>query len=449
MLSFKPSKDISEIAKNLLQGKTYLSLILLVTFICRIVYVFYLSDYKELLFSDMGGYWERAKVRFDGDIFTVQQWGSWATFFHFYLALIFKILYFFKLDEYRLEAVLLMNILYSTISVLCFYLIAEHILKNRLQSLIATLFYSFSYPLIYFNAFLLTENLSIPLIVLSVFLLFKYNERIFLLFVLGLSMGLAVAFKPVIGLLCIPFLIYIVLVNKFSFVSLYRGMIFSFGVFLVVFLVLVENNYISKGELKSLAANGGVAFFFGQCKSSEVYSIHNGFHTIIAPPQFAGNPNHMKLMTDRPIYDQLYFYKLGLDCIKRDPWILVQDFQHLKGIFYNTLFPSVPSSKWFTTLIHVSNYMVIIMTLPLGLLYFLLRKQIVDIKKILLLLSIPFLLLLTMYFYGVEQRYFFQSYFVIYLLFFVVLFNLKLIKKEVVNYIRILVLAYLAYLFLR
>ncbi len=439
--------------KDIPKSYYYLFLIVLISFIAKLIYVFYFSDYKNYLVSDMGGYWARATNKFYGDTFSMNQWTAWSPSYHFYLFGILKILYFLNLSNYGLEVVLFLNILYSAISIFCFYFIAEHLFKNSFQSLITTACYAISYPITYLNIFVLSENISIPIVIMSVYLLLTYYEKKHMLFITGLFLGIAVIIRPALGLIGISFFLYILLVNKPSFYSTIRGFIFLAGYFIVIFLALVEITYISKGELKSLAGNGGVNFFISQCKPSIVKSENERGSVHVGSPNYYGDPNCKEFLTDHPIHDQKYFYKLGLECIKNNPNYWVENFINLKAFFTGPLFPSLLSARGFTFLMPFSNYLLLFMSLTLGLLFWVKRDLNNDEnKKIFFLLSIPALTVFVSYFYIPEQRYLFPVYFVIYLLFFLVFFNIeKHMKTAMIYSITIIVinLSYISYIWIK
>lgn len=425
---------IFEAIKSMYKEHRTLFLILLASFITRIIYVFHYTDYKNYLYTDMGGYWNRALDRYNGNIFNEGQWAMYAPFYHFYLAFIFKILQFLNLFALKLEAIILLNIVYSTISIVFVYLISKQIIKNNFYSNLATGLYAFSYPLIYFNSFIMSENISIPILITSVYLIFTYHEKKLMMTLAGLIFALGVATKPAMLLIAAVFLLYIIYAHRRSFDSTIRGILFALGFCFVIFLVIVENNHISRGVIKTLYANSGELFFLTQCNYSAVnstYSNSNGnFIWIIAPPLLWTNRNLSPFNTDHPPYDNKYFYKLGFDCIKNNPDFLIDALKKQKGLFFNSLMPSDPRSQGFDNFINFSNYLTFFMALSLGLLYYLRKDNEIDTKKIIvllfILLSIPFTTLI----YPPEQRYLLPVFFIIYLLFFTVVFNLKKYKKE-------------------
>lgn len=424
-----------------------LCFILLSSFLIRIFYVFYCTDYKNYIFSDMSAYWDKAIARYNGDIFPMSQWTAWAPFYYFYLTFVFKILFLLGQFEHKLEAVLLLNIIFSTASVLFVYLISKHLLKNKLFSLLVSFFYAFSYPLIYFNAFVLTENFFIPILIFSVYLLFEYHENKPLMFINGLVFALAVSARPSMGLLVIPFLLYIIYANKPSTVSCLTASLFILGFSIIIFSVTTEINYISKGQTKSLYPSSGAIFFIYQCKHSLIESNNGGYIFGIGPPLNYTHPEWGIYKTNHALHEQGYFYNLGFECLKKNPNLL-EKITNIKALFINSLFPSLGSANNFPLFIKISNHLILFMTFSLGLLYYLFKYNLTDFKKTLFLLSIPFSVVLMSFFYPPEQRYLFPAFFIIYLLFFVSIFKIHFYKKEALNYFRILAIGYFICLFL-
>ena len=426
----------------------YLKLILIASFIIRFGYIFYNTDYKNYLFSDMGGYWDRANGTYNGDIFSMYQWTSWATFFHMYLIFIFKILAFLNMSDQKLEVILFLNICYSVLSVYFVFLIANKLLKENLITLIVTLVYAFTYPLIYYNSLVLSENLSIPLLIISTYFLFAYHESSPIMFINGLLLGLAIGFRPALGLLGLPYFIYLLHVEGRSTKALIKGLLFTAGVFSVILLIILENNYISHGELKSLAGNSGVNFFIAQCKPSVVKSFYKEINIYIASPIFVRSGEMGEFTTDHPMHDQKYFFNLGMECIKKNPWMLVTNLKYYKGMFFGPLFPSIPSAGGFDSLIKLSNWFIFLISTGAGLMYFLIKKKIFESKEILFLSSIPLVLIATMYFFSIEQRYFFPALFYVYMMLAFIILNRQKIKEYITSYVKIIVIAYFICLFL-
>ena len=439
-------QKIFELWNSISREHKYLIAILLLSFVLRVVYVFHCTDYKNYLLTDMGVYWDRAHRTFNGDIFNTFNWTAWATCFHFYLTFIFKVLFFFGFIKYRLEAVIILNIIFSTLSVFFTYLIARLLIKKSDFRLLATFLYAVSCPIIYYNALVLSENVSIPLLIISVYLLLGFHEKYSTMFLSGLILALAVGIRPSLGLIFIPCLFYGMYAKKMSFNSTLRSITFSFGFLLVIFLIVVENNYISDGELKNLAGYGGAHFYFQHCRTKSIHSIYKELHTKLAPPVFLADPKFGKikeLRTDHPIHDQKYFYKEAFKCIKENPNVFIENFFSLKHLLIDNYFPSFRGVKGFGIFKKLSAYLVLFMTSTLGFFYFIRNDREIITKEVLLLLSIPLCLAITAYFYLPEFRYFVPAYFAIYILFFTILSNLKKYKKQLENYFKALVIIFI------
>ena len=170
--------------------------ITITSFLIRVAYIFGFTDYKNYLGSDMGGYWANAMDRFDGNLFSPGQYMISASFFHFYLTYVFKVLAFFNLSNLRLEAVIFLNVFYSSISIFFFYLILINLIQSKKTCIIATIFFAFCYPLTYLNAFVLAENISIPLAIVSIYFVLDNKNNPALLFISGMLFAFSVAARP-------------------------------------------------------------------------------------------------------------------------------------------------------------------------------------------------------------------------------------------------------------
>ena len=377
----------------------------------------------------MGLYWDRAQLRYDGNIFLTIHWTNTAPFYSYFLTYIFKIISYFNLLKYKLEIIIILDIVYSTISVYFLYLISTHLFKDFKFSLLVTFFYAFSYPLIYICSFILSENLAIPTLIISVYLLFTYHKNKTTMFFTGCFLALAVATRPALILMGLSFFFYIAYADKPSCKSTLRGMCFILGLALVLLLVCAENNYISKGVVKSLTGHGGVSFFIEQCKPVRIESTYKGEFFVIEHPSFNGfreKAGEIKLFqTDHPFHDQEYFYKLGIECIKKNPYIWFENLKDLEVLLFGPFLPSVINAKGFVFLIKIWSYIIFFMLLSFGILYRIKEEIKIEFKKILFFLSLIFVIFLTSYFFAADQRYMLPGYFAIYLIFFTIISKIK------------------------
>ncbi|RLA59355.1 MAG: hypothetical protein DRQ78_10705, partial [Epsilonproteobacteria bacterium] len=113
------------------------------SFIIKLIYVFYFSEYSQYLYSDMGGYWNRALASYAGDNTSIGQWSIWPPFPHMTLAWFFKVLYVLGLENHKLEATMFMNVLLSTMTVIFVYLIARKLDDSKNYALIVVVIYAF------------------------------------------------------------------------------------------------------------------------------------------------------------------------------------------------------------------------------------------------------------------------------------------------------------------
>lgn len=441
---------IADFYKNIPKEYKYLALIVIATFITRIIYVFLFTDYQHYLVSDMGAYWQRAHERFNGKIFSINQWTGQATFFHFYLAFIFKVLEFFNLFKQRLEIILLLNITYTSFSIVFFYLIAKQILNGYKLSLLVSLLFALSFHSIYFNTFILSESVAIPLLIFSTYLLFISRENKILLASCGICLGVAVGIKPAITLISIAFFFYIMSSSKPISKSLLAAGIFLVSFSLVIFLILSENYHISKGRLKSLSNHSAVTFFIGQCKianfvsESKEYTIKLGRLKYLLFPEL---PKLESFHTDIPIHNKKHFYKLGFECIKNDPATLIDNLLELRFAFWGPFFPHYPNLLGYTNIRRISCLLLFLMVSSLGLLYFMRKDKKIITNKVMLLLSIPVFMAITNFIFVSGGRHFSPAHFAIYLLSFLVLSRIKEYKKQAENYLFVILVIILIYMF--
>jgi len=390
-----------------------LSFVLLLSALARFYYVFHMTDYSSYLYSDFGGYWDRALQRYHGDLFNINQWVLWPAFPHIVLGWFFGIISLFGLDNYRLESVLFINILLSSLNAILLYHIAKKLLPYSLYAWAVMLGYLFYFPLVYFDAFVMSEHIGITAGIVSLYLLLFYNKRILVLFLAGTVLGIGVAARPSMGLYGLPYFFYILFSDKISLATLRSSLLFGAGFLFVLILAISENNHISHGKLKGLSANGGLTFYFSQCKSYSVESRANGYYYVIVPPSTVQYLENGTLKTDHPLYDQAYFYKKGTECLKNNPTAWLDNLKRFKTLFYGPLLPSSPSAAFFSALLIPSQHIALITTLLILLIFLIYRHRAVNRPLLWLLLSIVLVSFLTMYLFSAEQRYFYSLWFAI------------------------------------
>lgn len=398
-----------------LSQEAQLGLLLLASCAIKFVYVFLLSDWQHYLFSDFAGYWDRAAQRAAGDSTGINQWAVWPPLWHLVLAEIFKVLDFLGYRMHALPVVLSLNILFSTLGVYLVYRIARLLHDAHGYAMLAAAAYAFCFPLVYFNAFVMSEHAAMAAVMAALFVLLRYDSARAVA-ASGFLLAVAVAMRPAYGLLGGLFFLYLVFRERLSWSSVKHGAVFALAFFSLLFLVVAQNAAISKGKLKGLSAHGGLNFYFAQCRAYSVTSEVDGYRHIIIPPATVDHPEYGSLTTTHPIYDQNYFYALGRACMKANTHKLADAVSKLDALYFGPLFPTMHSAWGANALLGVSRHLVFGMSLLALFFPLLLRVQGVNRPGILLLAGIPAAGMATMYFFNVEHRYLYSYLFAILLL---------------------------------
>jgi len=408
-------------------------IVLIITTIFKFIYVFALTEYTSYLVSDMGGYWQRAIQRFQGDLYDINQWVIWPPFFHILLANIFKVTQFLGVFKHNLEIVLSINILLSSISVFYLYLLTLKLSKNDKIAFTASTLYALTYHAIYFNASILSENFAVPLVIASIYFLFCNKWKYYILS--GLLLALATGIRPGYGLFGLPFALYALVADSknlksdwkqtFFFRGIIKAGLFSIGFFLIIFFIVSEIKDISGGKVNSLAASSGINYYFSFTKKYEVGCRFDGYYYVLIPPGTVRNPENGKLITNAPIYDTKYFKTLANRYIKENPKILFTKIKDIWDLYFGVLFPSFPSAKGFDFFIKLFKVIFFILTLLTFFSLFTRPKKRVNFKNYLLLMSLIFLSIITCYMFNSEHRYVFGFIFATYPPAFEMIFELK------------------------
>ncbi len=389
-----------------------------------LVYFIYVSFFTEYWTynddSDAGGYWERALRRFDGDTHSVDQWVIWPPLYHIILSWLFYPIRLLGLSNFNLEIVLLLQIILGSVSIAFLYKLLVKIFKNEKLSVAVTLLYIFTYPVVYLYAFVFSENIALPLFIIALSLLFCHPTQKKYLFAAGLLFGISVGVRPAFVLFVIPLNFYVFAYYRKGW-AWANAVAFGIAFTLVFAAVSFENNRISGGAVRGLGANGGLNFFLGQCKASEVNSRFEGWHYVIGPPGYEDYFGMNVFNTTEPMYNQDYFYALGMDCLKHREGVLLENFVKIKFLFVGQLFPVVLSAsgvlffmKVFTGVITVTAFFSFFVW-PFVWARRLTRPK---LKILWVFWSFVFLTFVMAYFFHAERRYIFSLIFVFYILFF-------------------------------
>lgn len=387
----------------------------------------FLSEYKNYIFSDMDAYFNNAIKIFNGHAKSVGNWVGFSPFYSRVLAESYAILKLFNLEQYFLEYVLCQNILLSALSGIGLYFIGYKATKVRWVALFLTGFYLLSYAHLYFNAFVLSEPFAVPLIIISVALLFHW-QKTYKVFFIALLLGIAVGVRPSNGLLGLPFALYIWLndipLSKASikewitrlWPSTLKAGVFSLAFFTTLLVITAENSRISDGRVKSLTSNSGYNFLMGQSQAHRIFSSWDGLTFVFSASSVAHHPEQGSLRSNIPLYDSDAYYKEGWKILDAYPNLWAEHFLKYKFIFFDNLFPAVGQHIGFP-LMDVFRYILFYMLLLCGLTYITLKEKDVPKPIMYFFYAAFFLPAAALYFFTVTHKYFFSFSYAMYALF--------------------------------
>jgi len=445
-------QPVSEFAKKN-KFFSWLLIVILISTILKFIFVFEHTDYRSYLTSDMGGYWTRAFERFNGEHFNLNQWALWPPLFHIILSGIFQITHMLNCFHLNLEIVLGTNIILSSVSVLYLYMITLKLSGNRLISFITASLYAFNYYTFYFNAFILSENFAVPIVIASVYYLFLNRPGYY--FLSGILLAIATGMRPGFGIFAVPYGLYALfqvekstILNSVFFRRVLKGALFSAGFLIIIFLIIAENNRISQGNVRGLAASGGLNKYFSFTKTYEVQCRFDGYYYVIIPPGTIRNPENGKLITDEPIYNTKYFNGLTKKYIREHPGVVLRKFSDIGTLYFGVLFPSMNSVLWFNILREPTRWLVFLLSLLVLFSIFISKKQLHRLNY-LLILSVIFFSILTCYLFNSEHRYIFGFMFALHPIAVVTIFRIfsdfKSVRKKLVIFFILITLPVLIY----
>jgi hypothetical protein len=401
-----------------------LSMLLVSSFFLKIIYVFNFTAYAEYVVTDMAGYWNRALHSLEqGDNLT-SQWNVWPPLAHITLAWFFKVLSFLGLFEDKLALAMICNVLMSTLSTLWVYLMALKLYPSKLYALLSSSIYAFFFPLVYLNAFILSEHLSLFILLLSIVLLLYAQNRIWIYFLSGVLLAFAIGIRPSFGMIGLVFFVFIFFSEgKFQWYKIKQAIVFTFGYMLVLGMVVMHNNRISHGELMSLSSNGGMNFYMTACQYHKLLTYDHGVEWYVSPPSTMGKPELGIKYENVPLHHQKFYYKKGYECLEDNPISFIKRLKRFENLFTDTMFPSFNSAKYFDELFPFFSKITWYMALLLLLFPLLIYDKKIKNEVVLLFLGTIFAQLIVLFFFNIEQRYLYGFFFAIELLSLLIVFR--------------------------
>jgi 4-amino-4-deoxy-L-arabinose transferase-like glycosyltransferase len=308
--------------------------ILIAGFFLRLFYIFNFTRPENYLFSDPGGYDWRALMMAKDEFFLFSTY--WPPFFHIFLSLIYRPILWLGLENWRIKIDVVMFAIFYIIAFWCIYKITEKLFSKKMAIgiLIALIFW---YPFIFFNYFVMSENLLFLLLFLGLYILIVKPIKISNGIWLGFFWGLAFLTRPVFAL-AIPFFVLWGLYYKID-----RKFLIAFSIIvgLIMISMMAFNFWYTNGEVKSFSSNGGVGFAMLWCDTKSLEFTADGYTFGFGPPGYVDYPDSKRVFTNVPFDNQGYYYKMGLDCLVGDPLKIITNFSSIGRLFNSHLFPTM------------------------------------------------------------------------------------------------------------
>ena len=205
---------ISVIAWALTKGVNKKNLFLIIFFIGLIIRLLWFFNINSVPISDFRLMYNSGKDFINGSFYMF--WGThyFARFPHMSLTVMF-FGFMQQLFSDPLRAIRLLNIVFSMSNMVAIYFIAKRIFHNQNKSIFAMLLAAFYPPMILYNNVFCSENLAMPILLLSILMFLKSlddGEKWFI--VSGLLLGLTHLFRPMGYIMIIGYSMYILIYYK-------------------------------------------------------------------------------------------------------------------------------------------------------------------------------------------------------------------------------------------
>ncbi|HEX5057287.1 MAG TPA: hypothetical protein VFX02_12425 [Gammaproteobacteria bacterium] len=390
----------------------------LLSFAALLCYVFLWAPYQDFLFSDMAKFWNSAMSRLDGAEFEEAQFVAWPPLYHIFLAELFRLLRWLGLEEWvRLETALGINIIAFAVSVYALQRVAVQWFARSELILITVLLYAFGFPSLYFNAFLLSGNLGMPLMICA-YVLIVHKPGWWAVAAGALLLALGASVRPSFAPYGLAFILFFLARHGWSRQFFGRAALFSAVFFALVLLGSLEVARISGGRVFGLSANAGLDFFINMSNYHAVDTNYDGWHFIVVVPALSWQPENGTFYTNVPFYNQAYYFQQGWEFLKRYPMRLFRGFEHMGHLFFADMLPSRPDAPGFAFWRPVWDWFKFGMFLTLGLYAWMWRRLGEHKPAFVLMISTVILTLIISAVFTGEPRYTYSILFMFYLLFF-------------------------------
>lgn len=322
-----------------------LSILLILTLLIRLGFVFYGTDYANYLFSDCGGYWQRALNHLAGNQTAPEQWAIWPPLPHILLAEWFKLIALFGVDEGgRLSSVMVLNAVLGVIDTALMASLSRRLTGSVVWGLGVAAFFGLGYPYLYFNAFVMSEHPAWTAFLAALWRLSEARPRPIQA---GVWLGIATALRPGYGLVALVAGLFLLWRSRHRPwpASWLNAAGFSVAFIALLIWVVANNVYLSQGHLSGLGANGGVNFYLSACRIHRLQTSHDGYTWVLMPPAVVDHPEYGTVQETVPFHRQDHYFGLGLACLRDDGWDLWRQAATLfDDLVFGPLFPAVGSA---------------------------------------------------------------------------------------------------------
>jgi hypothetical protein len=340
---------------NALKEDAWAYIILCFGFLLRLFYIFIFTKPGSYLWSDAGTYDTHALRMAKGIHIELSTY--WPPFFHIFLSVIYRPLIWLGLENWRVNIDVLIFTFFYIISFWCIYQIVKKLFSKNI-ALIVLFVLILWYPFIFMNALIMSENLFLPLVFLGLYFLIVKPQTSLNGFWMGVFWGFAVILRPVFAL-SLPFFFFWAVYHKINWKFILNVTI---AASIIIFSMMAFNFFYTGGKEKSISSSGGFNFAMSWCDTKSVkYYTEDGYWYWFASAANIDYPEDKTISTNVPFYNQKYYYDMGIDCIKKNPAIIINNLASIKKLFHSHLFPTTSDMAGWNFFRHLFKIILIIL----------------------------------------------------------------------------------------
>ena len=196
--------------KNNYKNSLIITIILITAFVIRFLW-FYNID--SIPISDFNRMFICAEDFSNGDTYMFKDYSYFARFPHMSITVLYFSL-IIKAFSNPLIAIRFINIIFSMLNIILLFFISKEIFDSKQKSICVLLISSIYPPMIFYNNVYCSENIAIPLLLLSILMFFKAmnidcKNKLLFFAISGLSLSTMHLFRPLGYIMIIAYIMYI------------------------------------------------------------------------------------------------------------------------------------------------------------------------------------------------------------------------------------------------